>query len=91
MTPMPLDLQTARDDIRAKVVELARRLGTDARGLGDGDLIPERAGLDSAAIMELIVWFEERFGVTVDEADLTIEQFGTVQAMAGYLDGRTDR
>jgi len=35
--------------------------------------------------MELIIWFETRFGVTIDQSDLTLENFGTIDAMASYL------
>jgi acyl carrier protein len=51
----------------------------------DTDLIPDAAGLDSAAIMELIVWYEQRFGLEVDQDDLTIENFGTIDAMTRYV------
>jgi acyl carrier protein len=84
MTPPTADTTTMKQEIRARVIELAKRLGVDARGLTDSDNIPERAGLDSAAIMELIVWYEQRFGVEVDQDDLTMENFGTVEAMAAY-------
>jgi acyl carrier protein len=78
-------IETARRDIRAKVVELARRLGAKPTDLKDDEIIPETGLLDSAAIMELVVWFEMRFDVTIDQADLTIDNFGTINAMVDYL------
>ena len=68
-------------------VTLAARRGVDAGTLQDSDVIPERCGLDSVAILELIMWFEATFDVTVSQADLTMENFGTIDAMASYLDG----
>jgi acyl carrier protein len=85
MTPVDLAAAAVADEIRAKVVALASALGVDARQLADTDLIPERAGLDSAAIMELIVWYEHRFGLEIDQEDLTLENFGTVDAMVRYV------
>ena len=82
---MPLDRAGAGREIRAKVIELARARGIRATGLDDNEVIPETGLLDSAAIMELIVWYESRFGLEIDQEDLTIENFGTVNAMVDYL------
>ncbi|HUK33234.1 MAG TPA: phosphopantetheine-binding protein [Vicinamibacterales bacterium] len=84
MTQHALDLAAARDEIRAKVVDLASRTARRPT-LGNDDVIPETGLLDSAAIMELIVWIETRFGMEIDQADLTLENFGTVNAIARYL------
>jgi D-alanine--poly(phosphoribitol) ligase subunit 2 len=86
-TRVPLDPDAVKREIHSKVVELAKRLGVDARDLSHTDNIPEKAGLDSAAIMELIVWYEMRFNINVEQDDLTMNNFGTVQAMADYLHG----
>ena len=59
--------------------------GIDARNLKDSDVIPEIGVLDSAGIMELVIWFEMTFGVTIAQSDFTLENFGTVDAMASYL------
>ncbi len=85
MTPQVLDHAAATRDIHVKVIELARLRGVRNAELRDDDLIPDTGLLDSAAIMELIVWFEDRFGLSIDQADLTIENFGSVNAMVGYL------
>ncbi len=47
----------SRPQIHAKIVELARQLGKDGSGLRFDEEIPATGLLDSAAIMELIVWF----------------------------------
>jgi acyl carrier protein len=85
MTTNALDIAAARNEIRGKVVDLASRAARRTPTLGDDDVIPETGLLDSAAIMELIVWLEQRFGVEIDQGDLTIENFGTVNAIVRYL------
>jgi len=85
VTPPTFDRAEAARDIRAKVLELARARGTRTAELRDDEVIPETGLLDSAAIMELIVWYEDRFGLSIDQDDLTIEHFGTVNAMVDYL------
>ena len=79
----------ARDAIRQQVIKLAARRGVDATGLGDSDVLPETGVLDSVAIIELIVWFESTFNRIIDQSELTLENFGTVDAMVNYLE-RTD-
>jgi len=80
-----IDETGARRAIRDKVIELARRRGIDATNLKDSEVIPETGGLDSTGILELIMWYETTFNVSIAQADLTLENFGTVDAMASYL------
>jgi acyl carrier protein len=83
--PEVLDRAAAAREIHAKVLELARERHARAADFGDEEVIPETGLLDSAGIMELIVWYEERFELSIEQADLTIENFGTVNAMVDYL------
>jgi D-alanine--poly(phosphoribitol) ligase subunit 2 len=85
MTTQTIDTAAARRDVRAKIIELASRTGAKKLSLRDDEVIPESGLLDSAAIMELVVWLETHFDVEIDQADLTIENFGTVNAIVEYL------
>ena len=80
-----------RDEIRRKVLDLARRRGVKAATLADDEVIPETGLLDSAGIMELIVWLETRFGLEIDQNDVTIENLGSVNAITEYLAGAHTR
>lgn len=75
-----------RHEVRAKILGLASRT-IKKPTLSDDEVIPETGLLDSAAIMELVVWIETRFDVEIDQGDLTIENFGTVNAIVEYLAG----
>ena len=83
--PRSLDRAEIAREIHAKVLELARARGIRVASFADDEVIPETNLLDSAGIMELIVWYETRFDLPVDQDDLTIENFGTVNAMVDYL------
>ncbi|HEY1754501.1 MAG TPA: acyl carrier protein [Bryobacteraceae bacterium] len=72
--------------IRAKVIDLAKQLGNDARKIKDDDVIPSTGFLDSAALMELVIWLETESGLAIDEDQITIENFGTIDAMANYVE-----
>jgi acyl carrier protein len=71
--------------IHAKIVELARDLGNDARSLRNDQILPDTGLLDSPALLELIMFYEQTFGLEVDQEDLTLDNFGTIDSMAAYL------
>jgi acyl carrier protein len=79
-------MNNLKQTIRAKVVELASELGNDARGIKDDDVIPATGFLDSAALMALVIWLEGECDLSIDENDITLENFGTIDAMAAYVD-----
>jgi D-alanine--poly(phosphoribitol) ligase subunit 2 len=80
-----LDTHAARTEVRAKILELASRLHAKNPALRDDEVIPESGLLDSAAIMELIVWLETHFDFEIEQSDLTTENFGTIDAIVDYL------
>jgi len=49
------------------------------------------AGLDSMAIMQLLVLVEEEFGVEIAERDLTRHNFSTVRHLAELIRDRNSR
>jgi acyl carrier protein len=79
-------MNDVRKAIHAKIVELAAQLGHNAKGLRDDQQIPSSGYLDSPALMELIIWFENEYGMEIDQDQLTLENFGTIDAMAAYLE-----
>ena len=42
------------------------------------------AGLDSMGIMQLLLAIEDRFGVAIDPADLSRDNFSTAEKIAGH-------
>ena len=79
---------TTAERIRTKVQELATQLGRNAGGISDADILPETGVLDSAAIIELIVWVEGEFGVDIDQEELSLDTFGSIQRMTAFIDAR---
>jgi D-alanine--poly(phosphoribitol) ligase subunit 2 len=75
-----------RQKIHQKIVELAKQQGNDATSLRFQDSIPDFGVLDSPALLELIVWFENEFGLEIEPEQLTVENFGTIDAMASYAE-----
>jgi acyl carrier protein len=44
--------------------------------------------LDSLSLLRLVVFLEERFGITVGDADLLPDNFSSVNAICAYLRAR---
>jgi len=74
-----------QETIHGKIVQLASGLGHDARDLQFDQEIPTSGYLDSAAIMELIVWLEDEFDLAIPQEDLTLANLGTIDAMVAYI------
>lgn len=47
--------------------------------------------LDSFALMSLVTFVEDRYGVDVDVQDVTAENFGTVRDLADFVRAGRDR
>ena len=82
---MNLDRDAIKAAVRAKVIELARNLGMDASDLGDDDIIPATGYVDSAAILELVVWYEDVYQMPLKQEEINIDNLGSVNAMADFV------
>jgi len=80
-----LDRDTIKAAIRSKVIELAKALNFDAAALGDADIIPAAGYLDSSAILELIVWYEQAYDFPLRQEDINIDNLGSIDAMTDFL------
>ena len=76
------------DDVKAAVIETLAI--EDRAGSLDMttplDSIPE---LDSMAAVELIVELERRFGIEVDDEDVTAELFETIGSLAAFISAKS--
>jgi acyl carrier protein len=57
-----------------------------ARDLGVDDSLLERGLLDSMALVKLIAFLEERFGVELSDEEFDPEHFETLQAIAELIE-----
>lgn len=82
---MNLDTDSVVDAIKAEIVRIAAGLDSDASDLARDEIIPASGLIDSAGLLELIAWFEATYAFSIPPADLTIDNLGTMDAMAAYL------
>jgi acyl carrier protein len=82
---MKLDRETVKRAIRTQVIELARALGMDASEIGDDDIVPATGLLDSTAILQLVVWYEQTYDLPLKQEEINIDNLGSINAMTAFL------
>ncbi|NUP13167.1 MAG: acyl carrier protein [Polyangiaceae bacterium] len=60
-----------------------------AKNLAEGDSLLERGLLDSMAIVKLIAFIEERFGVVLGDDEFDPDNFETVDAIAKLIEQKS--
>lgn len=82
---MNLDREAVKAAIRRQVIELAEALGMDASEIGDDDVIPATGLLDSTAVIQLIVWYEQAYDLPLKQEEINIDNLGSINAMTDFL------
>ena len=59
---------------------------TDESELADADSLLERGIIDSTGALEVILFLEETFGITVEEEEMVPENLDSVNLILAYLD-----
>jgi len=72
---------TTEQILKAYFVERSEK----ARDLGEDDSLLERGLLDSMAIVKLITFLEERFGVVLGDEEFDPDNFETLRAIAQLI------
>lgn len=79
-------------DVTARIRDFINRevlLGGEATVEDDTPLVG--GVLDSMALMRLVAFVEEEFGIEIDEAEVTATNFGTVQDVARLVETNAAR
>ena len=79
----------SRDQIRQYL--LAHSAESDISQIADDESLLEAGVIDSAGMVDLIAFLEGTFGITVDEDDMTPENFDSVAAIAAYVEPKTGK
>ena len=85
---MTLDRDAVKAAIRDKVIVLAQALGMDASAIGDDEIIPATGLLDSTAVLELVVWYEQTYDLALTQEEINIDNLGSINAMTEFLISR---
>ena len=82
---MNLDREAVKAAIRSQVIELARTLGMDASDISDDDIIPATGLLDSTAVLQLVVWYEQAYDLPLKQEEINIDNLGSINSMTEFL------
>ena len=44
--------------------------------------------IDSLGVLKLVAWLESDFGIVVQPEELNVDQFSSLGAIAGFVDGK---
>jgi acyl carrier protein len=59
---------------------------SDPKKIHDGTLLFDEGIFDSMGLLNLISFLEEDFGVKVNDSELNADNFGSINAIASYLE-----
>jgi len=71
-------------EIRAFVVETFL-LGQDGNGLSDDDSLLGERVLDSTGILEVVTFIEEKYGIKVEDEEMTADNLDSIGKLAGFV------
>lgn len=77
-------MSTTREQIRSFVLETF--LDGDETALQNDSSLERSHVVDSAGMLEIILFIEETFGFEVDNDDATPDNFDTIDAMTAYVE-----
>ncbi len=86
-----MSLEQAQQAVHQQLIEICANLGEDATDFGFDESIPGSGLVDSAALMELLAWYESFFKIELAPAEITIDNLGTIALMAGFALARQAR
>jgi acyl carrier protein len=78
------------DDLERKIRLLLRtELGVDEEVTADTELITTGL-IDSVGVVRLATFLEREIDITVDNQDITVDNFGTLRRIQAYVQRRLD-
>ncbi len=82
---MAVDTENVNTEIRGWLQENV----TGSRDIPDDYALIENGVLTSLQTVELVMFLEDRFGITVEDEELDEENFGSIDAITNLVAGKT--
>jgi acyl carrier protein len=79
-------VETIKDRLREIYVS-ALKLPIDPKDVSETDL-SHSLGIDSITALEILVWVEDEFQITIEDEDLSPALLDTLDNLAGYIEQR---
>ena len=75
--------ETAREELRQFIVE-SFLFGRD-RSFSNEDSLLEKGLIDSTGVLELIAFLKEKYGVSVEEAEMIPDNLDSIQSLSAFI------
>jgi D-alanine--poly(phosphoribitol) ligase subunit 2 len=79
-----MTLTQAQSDIRHRFLDIVARLGENGSAVDMDELLPATGLIDSTGLLELITWYEDHFSITLAQAEINIDNLGSIRSMASF-------
>jgi acyl carrier protein len=81
-----LDKETLKSELKILIIETLRLEDVEPDSIKDEDpLFGEGLGLDSIDALELVVAIEKHYGVLIEDEEVGVEAFASVDALADFV------
>jgi acyl carrier protein len=77
------------EDAKPEIRKWLRENVTGGRDVSDDEPLIENGVLTSLQTVELVMFMEDRFGIMIEDEELDEENFGSIEAIAGLVAGKT--
>ncbi len=74
-------------ELKVKIIGVLSLLDVTPKDIGDDDrLVGGELGIDSIDVLELVLMLEKDYGVKIESMEMGMEAFGSVRALAGFVE-----
>ena len=81
---MTTDQDTVKRDLREFIIE-AFFIGDEAEAFADSDSFMEKGIIDSTGVLELTSFVEEKYGITVEDEEMTPANLDSIDNLTGFI------
>jgi acyl carrier protein len=79
-------MQALKHDLRTFIIDSFLFGEAPAQGtLADEDSLLDAGIIDSTGVLELVMFVEERWGITIDDAELSPENLDSIARLAAFV------
>ena len=82
-------MAVSTENAAAAIREWLQENVTGSREVSDDEPLIERGVLTSLQTVELVMFMEDRFGVTIEDEELNEENFASVRSIANLVTSKT--
>ena len=82
-------MAVSTENAAAAIREWLQENVTGSREVSDDEPLIERSVLTSLQTVELVMFMEDRFGVTIEDEELNEENFASIRSIANLVTSKT--